>query len=118
MASGPAIAARFGRRAEQLDDVDRASAAELVGFYLAAGVRSIIYTLAPERIVVGGGLSALPGVATAARAELQLQLAGYPGLPEHDQADFITLALLGPQAGPAGTLILAEQALRPPGPAS
>ena len=118
MASGPAIAARFGRRAEQLDEVDRAAAAELVGFYVAAGVRSIIYTLAPERIVVGGGLSALPGVAAAARAELQRQLAGYPGLPEHAEPDFITLALLGPQAGPAGTLILAEQALTPHPPPS
>ena len=29
------------------------------------------------------------------------------------EPDFITLALLGPQAGPAGTLILAEQALTP-----
>jgi fructokinase len=113
MASGPAIAARFGDRAEHLDEADRMAAAALVGFYLAAGVRSIIYALAPERIVVGGGLSALPGVAEAARTELHRQLAGYPGLPEHDEADFITLALLGSQAGPAGTLILAEKALTP-----
>jgi fructokinase len=118
MASGTAIAARFGRRAEQLDKADRATAAALAGFYLAAGVRSIIYALAPERIVVGGGLSALPGIVDAARSELERQLAGYPGLPEHGERDFITLALLGPQAGPAGTLILAEQALARPEPAS
>ncbi len=112
MASGPAVAARFGRRAEQLDGADRSAAAELVGFYLAAGVRSITYALAPERIVVGGGLSALPGVLVAARAELKRQLHGYPGLPEHDADDFLVPALLGGRAGPAGTLILAEMAVR------
>lgn len=110
LASGPAVAARFGRRAEQLDGSDREAAARLVGFYLAAGVRSIVYALAPERIVVGGGVSQLPGVLAAANAELEGQLNGYPGLPEHGESDFIVSALLGAMAGPAGTLILAEDA--------
>ncbi|MGA3031291.1 MAG: ROK family protein [Candidatus Limnocylindrales bacterium] len=111
MASGPAIGARFGRRAELLEGADRESAVKLAGFYLAAGVRSIVYALAPERIVVGGGLSEMPGVVAAARAELRGQLRGYPGLPEHDDEDFLVLAYLRSMAGPAGTLILAEQAL-------
>lgn len=114
MASGPAVAARFGRRAEHLEGAQRAAAADLVGFYVGAGIRSIIYALAPARIVIGGGLSALPGVAAAARAELDRQLVGYPGLPEHRQPDFISLALLGGQAGPVGTLILAEHAIARP----
>ncbi len=113
MASGAAVAARFGRRAEQLEGADRAAAAELVGFYLAGGVRSIVYALAPEQIVVGGGLSALPGALAAARVELRAQLNGYPGLPEHGNADFLSSALLGGMAGPAGTLILAERAAAP-----
>ena len=53
MLSGPTIAARFGRRAETLEGADRAAAAALVAFYLAAGVRALVYALAPERIVVG-----------------------------------------------------------------
>lgn len=110
MASGPAVAARFGRRAEHLEGADREAAAGLVGFYLAAGVRSLVYALAPKRIVVGGGLSAMPGVIDAARVELRAQLAGYPGLPEHDDPEFLVPALLGGMAGPAGTLILAERA--------
>jgi fructokinase len=112
MASGPAIGARFGRRAEDLEGADQAAAAELVGFYLAAGVRSITYTLAPERVVVGGGLSAMPGVIAAARTELRAQLNGYPGLTEHAEPSFLVPAQLGGRAGPAGTLILAEQAAR------
>jgi len=110
MASGPAVGARFGRRPELLEGADQAAAAELVGFYLAAGVRSITYTLAPERVVVGGGLSALPGMLDAARAELRVQLNGYPGLTEHAAPGFLVRAELGGNAGPAGTLILAEQA--------
>jgi fructokinase len=110
MASGPAIGARFGRRAEHLEGADQAAAAELVGFYLAAGVRSITYTLAPERVVVGGGLSAMPGMLDAARAELRVQLNGYPGLTEHAEPGFLVAAELGGNAGPAGTLILAAQA--------
>jgi fructokinase len=110
LASGPAVGARFGRRAEQLEGADQAAAAELVGFYLAAGVRSITYALAPERVVVGGGLAAMPGVMAAARAELRVQLNGYPGLTEHAEPGFLVGAALGSNAGPAGTLILAERA--------
>ena len=112
LASGPAVAARFGGRAELLAGADRDAAARLVGYYLAAGVRSLVYALAPQRIVVGGGLSALPGVVDAARAELVAQLGGYPGLAEHRDPAFMVPAMLGGSAGPAGTLILAEQAAR------
>ena len=110
LASGPAVEARFGRRAEHLEGPDRAAAATLVGFYLAAGVRSIVYALAPERVVVGGGLSAMPGAVDAARAELAGQLNGYPGLTEHAEPAFLVAAQLGERAGPAGTFILAEEA--------
>jgi fructokinase len=111
MASGPAIAARFGRRAETLDEADRAAATALVAFYLAAGVRSLVYALAPERIVVGGGLGSMPGLIDAARPELAAQLRGYPGLPEHASGSFLVPAALGGMAGPAGTLLLAEAAV-------
>lgn len=111
MASGPSIEARFGRRAEALEGADRSAAAALVGFYVAAGIRSIAYVLAPERVVLGGGLAAMPGVVETVRAELAGQLAGYPGLPEHAAAGFVTGVALGGMAGPLGTLILAEQAL-------
>lgn len=110
LASGPAVAARFGRRAEDLEGAERDAAAELVGFYLAAGARTLAYALAPERFVVGGGLGSMPGVVDSARAELRRQLGGYPGLPEHVAAAFLVPAELGGMAGPAGALILAEQA--------
>ena len=60
--------------------------------------------------MVGGGLSAMSGVVAAARTELTAQLNGYPGLTEHAEPAFLLPAELGGNAGPAGTLILAEQA--------
>ena len=110
MASGPAAAARFGRRADELDGTDREAAVTLLAWYLAAGVSSVVYALAPERIVIGGGLGSMPGLVAATRAALADRLGGYPGLPEHADHGFVVPAGLGGMAGPLGTLILAERA--------
>jgi len=55
MASGPAVAARFGRRAETLEGADREAAVTIVAFYLAAGVRSLVYALAQSGSWWGAG---------------------------------------------------------------
>jgi fructokinase len=110
MASGPALAARFGRRAETFDDVTRDQAVEVVAFYLGAALRGIAYTLAPQRIVLGGGLTQIPGLVVRVRRAFARQVANYPALPEHQDAGFVVPAALGQQAGPAGALLLAEQA--------
>lgn len=110
MAGGAAVAARWGRPAEQLDGEELRRAVELEAFYLAAGLRDIVYTLAPQRIVIGGGVSTLPNLFPLIRTRLTEMLAAYPALPEHHAEDFVTPAALGPLAGPAGALILAERA--------
>jgi fructokinase len=110
MASGPAIAARFGRRAEELEGDEVAAAAEVVAYYLASALRGIVFTLAPERIVLGGGLSQVPGLVVRTRRALARQLANYPALVEHQDARFVVPAALGQSAGPAGALLLAELA--------
>jgi fructokinase len=111
MASGPALAARFGRPGEELDGADLRHAVELEAAYLASGLRTVVYALAPERIVVGGGVGLLPGLLPRLRARLVESLAGYPGLEEHGAEDFVVPAALGQRAGPLGALLLAEQAL-------
>ncbi|MFN2494291.1 MAG: ROK family protein [Pseudonocardiaceae bacterium] len=113
MASGAAMAARWGRPAEQLDRDELTTAVELEAAYLAGGLRTIVYTIAPQRIVIGGGVSALPGLFLLLRAKLTELLGGYPGLPEHAAADFVLPAALGTLAGPAGALALAAQAVAP-----
>jgi fructokinase len=112
MASGAAIAARWGRPAEQLDGDKLRAAIRLEAGYLAAGLRNIIYAIAPQRIVIGGGVTGLPGLFPLVRAYLSDGLGRYPGLPEHGADDFIVPAELGSLAGPAGALLLAARTNR------
>ncbi|MFG2626784.1 ROK family protein [Streptomyces sp. NPDC048473] len=110
MAGGEAVAARWGRPAQELSGEVLGRALQMEAVYLASGLRDIIYTTAPERIVIGGGMAVLPGLFPLLRAELARSLAGYPGLPEHAADDFVVPAALGRLAGPAGGLVLAERA--------
>jgi fructokinase len=112
MAAGGTIAARFGRPAEQLDGGDLQRAVEWEAGYLAEGLRTIVYTLAPERIVLGGSVVQLPELFPLVRKKLLATLADYGVLPEHTADDFVVPAGLGGLAGPAGALVLAENALR------
>lgn len=111
MASGPALAARFGRRAETLGPDERKEAVAIAAHYLAAGIATLAYVLAPERIVVGGGVAALQGLIEAVNAALPARFAGY--LPGGAAAGpgYVVPAALGGMAGPAGALLLAEGAL-------
>jgi fructokinase len=113
MASGAAIAARWGRPAEQLDGDELRAAVELEATYLAAGLRNIVYAIAPQRIVIGGSVAELPGLFPLVGAACLDALTGYPGLPEHAADEFIVPATLGSLAGPAGGLVLADHASQP-----
>ena len=110
LASGPAIAARWGQSADKLTDARREEAMELEAAYLAAGLRAIVYAFSPERIVIGGGVGLAPGLIPRLRDRLGSELAGYPGLPEYARPDFVVAAGLGDRAGPAGALALAQGA--------
>jgi fructokinase len=111
MASGSAIAARWGRPAEALRGPDLTRAVEIEAWYLAAGLRNTVYSLAPERIVIGGGVIGMPGLFPLVRERLIEALGGYPGLPEHARDEFVQPAALGRLAGARGALLLAERAL-------
>jgi fructokinase len=110
LASGEAVRQRFGVPGEELEGAQLERAVELVAGYLASGLASVTYALAPERIVIGGGLSRLPGLLDGVREELGARLGGYPGLSEHSPRSFVAAAALGDRAGPAGALLLAERA--------
>jgi fructokinase len=110
MASGSALAARFGKSATELSKPERARAADLVAAYVADGLRGLIYTVAPERIILGGGVSELPGLMPRLHDSLTQSLGGYPGLPEHRAAGFLVRPALGSLSGALGGLVLADQA--------
>ena len=110
MASGPSIQARFGAEGSDLSGSDLVRALDLVSFYLGQGLRDLVYTVAPDRIVIGGGVSKLDGFHEAVRGQLSEWLAGYPGLEEPDVAGYVSAPALGDLSGLAGGLILAERA--------
>ena len=111
LASGPAIAARWGTTAEDLAGEGRRRGVELEAWYLAQMVRDLVYVLAPERVIVGGGVGRLPGLLDAVVERLAVELGGYPSLPEHGTG-FVVPPGLGQLSGLAGGLILAERAHR------
>ena len=112
MACGPAMAARWGRPAEELAGADLARAVDIEAHYLAAGFRNIVYVVAPERIVLGGGVAGLPGLLPALRARLAATLGGYPGVADHAAARSSCRPGSAGAAGAAGALALAEPPLR------
>lgn len=110
LASGPAIAARAGMSAEKLPQ-DHAAWAP-VADALAEGIGSLLLTLACERVVIGGGVGmGRPHLLDMVRARIGAKLGGYlPSLGEGEIGNTIVHAALGGDAGPLGTLALAETA--------
>jgi fructokinase len=107
MASGPSIEARFGRRAETLVDDEREDALGLVSHYIGQGLRNLVYAVAPERVIIGGGVSKLEGFHEAVGRSLLEFLAGYPGEETHSDPGFVVPPGLGDISGLAGALLLA-----------
>jgi len=100
LASGPAMAARWGRPAEEFDAAHQAWALE--AHYLGLGLANLIYALSPKLIVMGGGVGMQ--VVERVGAEVTRTLGGYLGTPR------IVAPELGSRAGVLGALALAETA--------
>lgn len=108
LAAGPAIAARWGRPADELP-ADH-PAWELQAHYLALAVVNFICTLSPQRIIVGGGVMQQPRLLPAIRDHVLELLAGYvqsPAVTESIDA-FIVEPELGERAGILGAIALAQ----------
>lgn len=103
LASGPALEARFGPSAGWTSREGQVLAT--VAGYLAQGMRNLIYTVMPEMIIVGGGVSNLAGFHDRLGAETARYVAGYPTGVDVDW--LITPPGLGDLSGLAGALLLA-----------
>ncbi len=75
LASGTAIEARTGRRAEDIDPDD--AVWDGVAYYLAHGLTSMLLTASPQRIIVGGGVATVPRLLDRVRAHMLRMNAGY-----------------------------------------
>lgn len=111
LASGPALAARWGRPAQELPAEHPAWSLEAE--YLAQLVQSLVCVLSPARIVMGGGVLAHPGLLAAVGARARARLGGYvrvPALTEDELAGYLVAPGLGDRSGVLGALALARSA--------
>ncbi|GIU91208.1 MAG: fructokinase [Acidimicrobiia bacterium] len=108
MVSGPALERRFGRPPSELGSETEA-AVSLASTYLARGLRQVVYVLCPEKIVLGGGVSRLPGLVGSVGVKLLDELAGY-GVTDQHRAEFVVPPALGDDSGILGGFVLAEAA--------
>ena len=104
LASGPAIAARVGRPAEELDPDhpiwDR------VADELAQLACTIIWAFSPDRILFSGGVGANAHLEPRVRAATARRLAGY-SVSHSDDDRLVEIAGLGNDAGLVGAALLA-----------
>jgi fructokinase len=112
LASGPAMAARWGQPADTLPADHPGWALE--AHYLALALHNVVCVLSPQRIVIGGGVMEQPHLLPRVRRELRTQLNGY--IQAADILDelerYVVAPALGRRSGVMGALALADQALR------
>ena len=106
MAAGPALLARWGRPGPELRN--RPEVWDLEARYLAQAMRTYDYVLAPQRIILGGGVIQQPGLLQLVRDRLGERLAGY-GNPPSNLEEFIAAPEFGQDAGLIGAIALARQ---------
>lgn len=106
LASGPAIEARWGRPGADLPPEHAAWPVEARA--LARGLANLVVTLAPERVVMGGGVMQQGHLFPLVRAALAEALGGYVDLP--DPEAFVVPPRLGGRAGVLGAIALATEA--------
>ncbi|MHA6724210.1 ROK family protein [Sphingomonas sp. RS2018] len=106
LASGPAIKARWGATLSELPQDHEAH--EITAFYLAQLVIMQQAMIAPDRIVLGGGVMETRGLLERVRCTTAELARGYFGHDRASYEDLIRQAGLGNRSGLLGALILAR----------
>ncbi|MGH2117668.1 ROK family protein, partial [Aerococcus sp. L_32] len=83
---------------------------DYVANYLGQAIANYTLTLAPERVVLGGGVMHQDQLLDKIRTQVEKALANYVELPA--MTDYIQLPKLGDNAGITGSLLLAKRALK------
>ncbi len=112
MANGPAIEKRWGISAKELPEDHIAW--EIEAEYLAQMCVSTIVTLSPQKIVLGGGVMHQTHLFPRIRRRTLEMLNNYVAHPAilKDMDNYIVPPALGDNAGAAGSLLLALEALK------
>ncbi len=107
LASGPALAARWGVAPESLGSDHQAW--DLEARYLAIAIVNVIAVMSPERIVIGGGVMHQPTLLVRIRSHVARLLAGYtPSSAIRSMDAYIVSPALGDRAGVLGAIALAD----------
>jgi fructokinase len=112
MASGPAMEKRWGMPGKQLPDDHPGWQFEAA--YIGQAIINLFYTMAPEMIVLGGGVMMHDGLLDMVRAYVVEQMNDYcqPRQYKEDIASTIVKPGSGNIAGAIGGIILAENGLK------
>jgi fructokinase len=105
LASGPAIHSRWGASLSELASDDPAN--DIIAYYLAQLVIAQQALLSPQKIVLGGGVMATPGLLI--RVQMYARILGSGYFDTTDYASLIALPCLD-NAGLIGGLYLAQRA--------
>ncbi|WP_214700018.1 ROK family protein [Exiguobacterium sp. s57] len=106
LASGPAIEARHGKKAHLLDPTDPAW--DIEADYLAQALVNIALILAPERMILGGGVMKQSHLFPKVREAFRQKMNGYIQNPYVNELEtYIVPPTLGDFAGLKGALALA-----------
>ncbi len=109
LASGPAISGRWGRPGNEL--AERPEVWELEVFYLAQGISNLVFSVSPEKIILGGGVMHQASLFPLIRKRVKELLGGYIRCEElfSSMEEYIVPPLLGDDAGLIGAFELARQ---------
>ena len=111
LASGPALAKRYGRPAEDLYEIPEVW--ELESYYIGRALANYIMTFSPERIVLGGGVMHKEGLLEMVRNQVKEALNGYLKTEQlSHMEDYIVPASLGDNQGILGGFCLALQEMQ------
>lgn len=110
LASGPAIEKRWGQKAETLPPEHPAW--DLEAHYIALALANFIYTLSPQRIILGGGVCEQKFLLPMIHQNVKEILNGYVQSPAVNQniSTYIVPPALGNRSGMLGAIALAQQA--------
>lgn len=111
LACGPAIEARWSKKAYELNELHPAW--QMESYYIAQALVNYILVLSPEKMILGGGVMNQLHLFPMLRDQVASLLNGYlqhPALSETAES-FIVQPALGEKAGLTGALALAMSAL-------
>jgi fructokinase len=110
LAAGPALAARWGTPAASLPPDHQAW--KLEAHYLGLALVNVIFTISPQRIILGGGIIHREAFLQDIRKNVMELMNGYLDIKElkEDAGEYITSPKLEQHAGVLGAIALAKEA--------